>query len=151
MGSTASHALCAEKPVLITILRAGLPLCYGVHKIFSDSEVGYLGMARNEETLQPKTDYIAIPNVRDKCVIIIDTMIATGGSILDAIRIVEKQGPKKIIVIGAIAAEAGIAKIVEYNPNIKIYAAAIDPQLNEKGYIIPGLGDAGDRCYGQKE
>lgn len=149
-GAIASHSVCAESPVLVTILRAGVPLCQGVQKIFPNSEMGFLGMARNEETLKAQTDYVAIPEVTGKCVIITDTMIATGGSMIDAIKIIEGHGPKKIIVIGAIAAENGIARIREYNPQIKIIAAAIDPKLNEKGYIIPGLGDAGDRSYGRK-
>jgi len=78
-------------------------------------------------------------------------MLATGGSMIDAIKIVEKHSPKQIILVCAIAAKDGIARILDAYPNIKIYAAATDPTLNEKGYIIPGLGDAGDRCYGMKE
>lgn len=150
-GETATHHLCDEKPVLVTILRGGIPLLLGMQKIFPDSEVGFLGMARNEHTLQAATSYIALPDVHDKCVIITDTMIATAGSILDAIKIIEKQGPRKIIVAGAIVAKQGIARINSYNPQIKVYAAAVDPQLNDKGYIIPGLGDAGDRAYGKKQ
>ncbi len=150
-GITASHTLCAEQPVLITILRAGMPLCLGVQKIFPDAEVGFFAMARNEETLKADTAYIALPDLKDKCVILVDTMIATGGSIIDAIKIVEKSNPRKIIVLGAIAAEPGIARIRAYYPNVKIYAAATDPVLNERGYIMPGLGDAGDRSYGLKK
>ena len=85
-----------------------------------------------------------------KTVIIADTMIATGGSILDAIKIIEKRNPAKIIVVGAIAANYGIDRILEHNDQIEIYPAAIDPVLNDVGYIVPGLGDAGDRCYGLK-
>jgi uracil phosphoribosyltransferase len=77
-------------------------------------------------------------------------MIATGGSIIDAIKILESKNPKKIIIVGAIAAKEGVDGIFKHNPNVKIYTAAIDPILNEKGYIVPGLGDAGDRCYGYK-
>ena len=150
LGESATHTLCNEKPVLITILRAGVPLYLGVQKVFSDSESGFLGMARNEETLAAKTDYVALPDIEGKCVCIIDTMLATGGSILDAVKLIEKYKPKKIIIISAIASEPGIARIAEYNPDIKVYAAAVDPTLNEKGYIVPGLGDAGDRCYGLK-
>ena len=149
-GATAKHHLCSEDPVLVTILRAGIPLCIGVQNIFPESEVGFIAMSRDEETLKAKIDYVGVPDVEGKCVIIIDTMIATGGSMLDAIKIVEARTPKKIIVIGAIASEFGIASIMEHNSEIKIFAAAIDPQLNEKGYIVPGLGDAGDRAYGRK-
>ncbi len=149
-GATAIHVLCDEDPVLITILRGGVPLLIGMQEIFSNSEVGFLGMARNEETLEAKTTYVGIPDIKNKTVIIGDTMVATGGSMLDAIKIIEEWGPKEIIVICAIAAKDGISRILNYNPKIKIFAAATDPTLNEKGYIVPGLGDAGDRSYGQK-
>jgi len=151
MGAKAQHTLCDEKPILITILRGGLPLCIGVQKAFPDSEVGFLGIKRNEETLLPQLEYAAIPDIKDKCVILIDTMIATGGSMLDAIQILEKREPKQLIVVGAVAAEDGKKRILAYNPAIKFYAAALDPLLNHKGYIIPGLGDAGDRAYGEKK
>jgi uracil phosphoribosyltransferase len=150
MGAKAEHMLCDEAPVLITILRGGVPMLVGMQQVFPNSEAGFLGMARNEETLQAAISYIGIPNVKDKCVIIADTMLATGGSMLDAIKIVEKQNPKQIILVCAIAAKKGIARILDYNPNMKIYAAMTDPTLNEKGYIVPGLGDAGDRSYGIK-
>lgn len=149
-GAKATHALCDEDPILITILRAGVPMLIGMQQIFPNSDAGFIGMARNEETLQPSTGYVGIPNVKDKSVIIADTMLATGGSMLDAIKIVEKQNPKQIILVSAIASKKGIARILDYNPNIKIYAAVTDPTLNEKGCIIPGLGDAGDRSYGMK-
>ncbi|HEY4831854.1 MAG TPA: uracil phosphoribosyltransferase [Waddliaceae bacterium] len=149
-GAKAVHVLCDEDPVLITILRGGVPMLVGMQEVFPNAEAGFLGMARNEETLKAVISYIGIPNVKDKCVIIADTMLATGGSMLDAIKIVEKQNPKQIILVCAIAAKKGIARILDYNPNIKIYAAVTDPLLNEKGYIVPGLGDAGDRCYGMK-
>jgi uracil phosphoribosyltransferase len=150
-GAKAVHLLCDEDPVLITILRGGIPLMIGMQQIFPNSEAGFIGMARNEETLKASVGYIGIPEVKDKCVIIADTMLATGGSMIDAIKIIEKHHPKQIILVCAIAAKKGIDRILESYPNIKIYAAATDPTLNEKGYIIPGLGDAGDRCYGIKE
>lgn len=149
-GATAEHELCDEKPVLVTILRAGLPLCSGVQKVFSTSDVGFITMSRNEETLISDVSYIALPDVKDKTVIIVDTMIATGGSVLQAIKIIEHCRPKKILVLGAIAARYGVAQVAKYNPNIKMFVAAVDPLLNEKGYIVPGLGDAGDRAFGEK-
>lgn len=150
-GATAIHVLCNEDPVLITILRGGIPLLIGVQEIFPNSEVGFLGMARDEETLEAKTSYIGIPDVKNKTVIIADTMVATGGSMIDALKIIERYGPKEIIVICAVAAKDGIARILEHNPNVKIFAAVTDPKLNEKGYIVPGLGDAGDRAFGTKQ
>ncbi|HUD01512.1 MAG TPA: uracil phosphoribosyltransferase [Rhabdochlamydiaceae bacterium] len=149
-GGTAIHVLCDEDPVLVTILRAGLPFLNGVQKVFPYSDVGFLGMARHEETFEAETSYVGIPDVKNKRVILFDTMLATGGSMLDAIKIVEKRGPKEIIILCAIAAKEGIDRILDHNPHIKIYAAAIDPKLNEKKYIIPGLGDAGDRSFGMK-
>lgn len=149
-GATASHLICDENPVLITILRAGIPLLNGVQEVFPDSEVGFLGMARNEETLQPTTDYIGIPNVQGKTVLLIDTMLATGGSLIDAAKLIQTMGPKKIIIVCAIASQAGIEKISATFPDIEIYPAAIDPTLNDRGYIVPGLGDAGDRSFGKK-
>lgn len=149
-GAEAKHALVDEKPVLVTILRAGLPLNEGVLKIFPNSEVGFLAMSRNEATLKAEVEYIALPNLKGKTVILSDTMLATGGSILDAIYILEERGAGQIFVISAIASKPGIDRISSYNPNIKIFAAAIDPSLNDKGYIIPGLGDAGDRAFGMK-
>ncbi len=149
-GGEATHRLIRETPVLVTILRGGLPINAGVHKVFPNAEVGFLAMSRNEETLKAKVDYIALPDLKDQIVILTDTMIATGGSLIDAIEILEPYEPKKIFVITAIAAEPGIARVLQYNPDIKILAAAIDPSLNDKGYTTPGLGDAGDRSYGRK-
>jgi uracil phosphoribosyltransferase len=149
-GTVAKHFLLDENPVLVTILRGGLPLNAGVQKIFPNSEVGFFAMSRNEETLQAKLDYLSLPDLKNKCVILSDTMLATGGSLLDALQILEKFQPKKIFIVTAIASEPGLARIMKYNPSIKIFAAAIDPSLNSKGYIIPGLGDAGDRLYGKK-
>lgn len=150
-GAEAKHFLVDEVPVLVTILRAGLPLNSGVQKVFPNAEVGFLAMSRNEETLKADVDYVALPDLRGKSVIIVDTMLATGGSLLDAIQIVEEKSPRRIFVIAAIASTPGIERISKYHPTIKIFAAAVDPALNDKGYIIPGLGDAGDRSYGNKQ
>lgn len=149
-GGTAAHSLCGETPVLVTLLRAGVPLCAGVEKIFSDSPVGFIGIARNEETLLPEHNYVSLPEIEGRTVIVIDTMLATGGSFLSAIEIVKPYRPARIILIAAIAAEPGIAKIRSLYPDLEIHAAGIDPILNGKGYIVPGLGDAGDRAYGAK-
>jgi uracil phosphoribosyltransferase len=149
-GKEASHFLLSKQPVLVTILRAGLPLNSGVHKVFPLAEVGFLAMARNEETLAAETSYIVLPDIQDRFVILSDTMLATGGSIIDALAILKKHNPKAIFIITAIAAQKGIDRVLEKFPEVKIFSAAVDPLLNEKGYIVPGLGDAGDRCYGKK-
>ena len=150
VGAKAVHSLPQEQPVLLTILRAGLPLLVGVQRVFPNSEVGFIAMSRDEETLQPKTDYVAMPQMSGKIVVIVDTMLATGGSMIDVIKIVKKSGPKKIILISAVADREGIVKISTYDSDIQIFSAVIDPTLNEKGYIVPGLGDAGDRSFGPK-
>lgn len=150
MGAEATHALVSEKPVLITILRAGLPLNAGVQRVFPHSEVGFFAMSRNEETLKADVEYQALPELKNAVVILSDSMLATGGSLLDAIKIIEPLGPKQIYVVVAIASEAGLARIRQHNPAIKIHFAALDPLLNDKGYILPGLGDAGDRAFGKK-
>ena len=149
-GAVATHKLCDETPVLVTILRAGIPLLQGVQEVFPQAEVGFLGMARDEETLEPKTDYIAMPDVKDKTVILVDTMLATGGSFIDAIQIVQEMGPKRIWILCAIASQVGIERIGREFPDVEIYPAAIDPTLSDRGYIVPGLGDAGDRSFGRK-
>lgn len=149
-GATAYHNVVTEKPVLVTILRAGLPLTLGVQVVFPDSEVGFLAMSRDEETLLAKTDYVALPYMEDKPVILIDTMLATGGSLCGAIEILKEYGCGQIYVIAAIAAQEGLENVYLHYPDVQIYSAAIDPILNDRGYIVPGLGDAGDRSYGEK-
>ncbi|NGX33909.1 MAG: Uracil phosphoribosyltransferase [Candidatus Anoxychlamydiales bacterium] len=150
MQIEAEHNLVDENIVLVTILRAGLPLFNGVFKVFPEAEAGFFAMQRNEKTLIASIDYVALPPMENKTVIIADTMLATAGSMLNAIKIIEKRNPKKIILICALAAKEGIDNILKHNPDIQIYPAYVDPVLNEVGYIVPGLGDAGDRCYGIK-
>lgn len=149
-GATASHFLSDETPVLVTILRAGLPLHMGVQKVFPNSEVGFFAMARDEKTLESKIEYIALPDIRNKYIILSDTMLATGGSIINAIRVIQNYSPKKIFIITALASKYGIDRVWQEYPNITIFTAAVDPYINSRGYIIPGLGDAGDRSYGEK-
>ncbi|MEM4260768.1 MAG: uracil phosphoribosyltransferase [Candidatus Woesearchaeota archaeon] len=146
----AIHNVISEQPILVVILRAGLMIYEGVKKVFPESEAGFIGEMRNEQTLKSKIGYSSLPNLREKIVIICETMIATGGSILEAIKLIERQKPKKIIIIGAIASKQGIDNILKYNNSISIFIATIDPEINNKGFIVPGLGDAGDRAYGEK-
>lgn len=149
-GVEAKHQLVNETPVLVTILRAGLPLVHGVHQVFPHAPLGFIAMSRDEETLKAKVEYVALPEIENRTLILVDTMLATGGSLIDALKIIAPYKPKRIFVLTAIAAKPGIKKLSEFNPDIKIFTAAVDPALNEKGYIIPGLGDAGDRSYGNK-
>lgn len=149
-GAKASHEILDEDLALVTILRAGLPLNEGVMKVFPHAEVGFIGMSRVEKTLTAKTEYIALPDLQDKIVILSDTMLATGGSMIEAIEIVKRYHPKKIVLVIGIASQKGMDRIVKYDPSITIKCAMIDPLLNDQGYIVPGLGDAGNRCYGVK-
>ena len=149
MNADATHKVLKEAPVLVTILRASMPLYQGLHDVYQNAHVGFLGAQRNEETLEAEISYIRIPEcIHGSQVIISDPMIATGNDMVAAMKIIEQYEPRKIIIAGAIAAEAGIDQLIKHNDNISIYAAAIDPDLNGKGYIVPGLGDAGDRCFG---
>lgn len=150
LDARARHRVCYEDIVLVPILRAGIAIYPGLQKAFPESETGFIGAMRDEETLKPTINYVALPDVKGKVVIISDPMIATGGSIVDSAKIIEERSPKKIIVAGAIASIQGIKKISEYDNSIRVYTAAVDPLLNKKGYIVPGLGNAGDRCFGPK-
>lgn len=149
-GAKATHTVLDETPVLMTILRAGLPLNAGIHKVFPRSEVGFFAMSRDEATLKAKLEYVSLPAIKGKTIILSDTAVATAGSILDAVRIIEAHHPKRIIIVAAVASSLGIETIAAHNPSIKVFAGSIDPTLNDKGYIVPGLGDAGDRSYGKK-
>ncbi len=150
LGEQAEHYALKESPTLVTVLRAGLPLYQGLQRAFPESESGFIGAMRDEQTLKSKISYLALPNLRDRRVILADTMLATGGSIIDCIEILKQHNPRSICVVSAIASKQGIERILDYDSNLKIYTAAIDSKLNTKGYIVPGLGDAGDRCYGAK-
>jgi uracil phosphoribosyltransferase len=139
-----------EKVALVTIMRGGLPLFEGVYKVFSEAEAGFLGIKRDEKTVEASMYYAALPDLKDKIVILVDTMIATGGSMLEAINIVEKQQPKKIIVVGVLLTDMAIDRIKAHNKDIEFYCSCIDHKMDKNGFIIPGLGDAGDKCYGIK-
>ena len=154
MGATATHALIKEQPLLMPILRAGIPLGYGLHRVFPYADMGFIGAMRNEDscTSEATVSYTTTPEeLKGKVIILADTMITTGGSILETVKIIEKDEPRKIILAGAFGARQGLDNILSYNPNIDIYVAAVDPVLDANNYIVPGLGDAGDRCYGGKK
>ena len=135
----------------VPILRAGLGMVDGVLKLMPNAKIGHIGLYRNEETLEPVKYYCKLPdNSNKKEVILLDPMLATGGSGSAAITMLKKDGVKKIKFLCIIAAPEGIKKIQEKHPEVQIYCTSIDERLNEKGYIVPGLGDAGDRIYGTK-
>ncbi len=116
-----------------------------------NAKIGHIGLYRNEETLEPVQYYYKMPkNIKDKEVIILDPMLATGGSASDTINMLKKDGVKKIKFLCIIAAPEGIERLRKEHPEVHIFTACIDKELNDKGYIVPGLGDAGDRIFGTK-
>ena len=136
---------------IVPILRAGLGMVSGVQNMFPSARVGHIGMYRDEETLEPKEYYCKLPDgIENKFVMLLDPMLATGGSACDAIALLKKRGCKNIRFMAIIGAPEGIAKVAETHPDVKTYVAVQDRQLNENGYILPGLGDAGDRLFGTK-
>ncbi len=136
---------------IVPILRAGLGMVNGVHVLFPLARVGHIGMYRNEETLEPCEYYCKLPDgIEDKLVLLVDPMLATGGSACDAIRLLKNRGCKHIKFMAIIGAPEGIAKVAEAHPDVNVYVSTLDRCLNENGYILPGLGDAGDRLFGTK-
>lgn len=136
---------------IIPILRAGLGMVNGVHALFPIARVGHIGMFRNEETLQPELYYCKLPEgIENMTAVILDPMLATGGSCVAAIDLLKKRGVKHIKCLHVIAAPEGIDVVHKAHPDVQIYCAAVDQGLNEASYILPGLGDAGDRLFGTK-
>ena len=140
-----------DKYAFLPILRAGTGMLDGLINVIPNAKIGHIGMYRNEETLEPVRYFFKVPNdIKNREVLILDTMLATGGSGCDAIEQLKKEGVKKIKFLCLIAAPEGIERMQKAHPDVKIYCAAVDEKLNEKGYIVPGLGDAGDRIFGTK-
>ena len=136
---------------IVPILRAGLGMVNGIHVLFPSARVGHIGMYRDEETLEPKEYYCKLPEgIEDKLVLLVDPMLATGGSACDAIDLLKKRGCKNIRFMAIIGAPEGVSKVAEAHPDVNVYVSTLDRQLNEHGYILPGLGDAGDRLFGTK-
>lgn len=146
-----TKVLAGKKIGLIPILRAGLGMLDGMLKLIPAARVGHVGLYRDPETLQPVEYYVKLPtDIEEREIIVIDPMLATGGSACDAIHALKKRGAKQIRFMCLIAAPEGVEKLKEEHPDVDIYIAALDEKLDEHAYIIPGLGDAGDRLYGTK-
>ena len=136
---------------IVPILRAGLGMVDGILSLFPAAKVGHIGMYRNEETLEPQEYYCKLPQgIEDKVVMLVDPMLATGGSAIDAITLLKKRGCKHIKFLAIIGAPEGVEKIHAAHPDVEVYVSTLDRQLNENGYILPGLWDAGDRIFGTK-
>ena len=135
----------------VPILRAGTGMLDGLIKVMPNAKIGHIGMYRNEDTLTPIRYYYKVPKgIENREIIVLDPMLATGGSGIDAINALKESGAKKIKFLCIIAAPEGIKKIQEAHPDVQIYCTSVDEKLNEVGYIVPGLGDAGDRIFGTK-
>lgn len=136
---------------IVPILRAGLGMVDGILTLFPAAKVGHIGMYRNEETLEPQEYYCKLPQgIDEKVVMLVDPMLATGGSACDAIALLKKRGCKHIKFLAIIGAPEGVEKVHSEHPDVEVYVSTLDRQLNENGYILPGLGDAGDRIFGTK-
>ena len=143
--------LAGKKLAIIPILRAGLGMVDGVLNMIPSARVGHIGLYRDPETLQPVEYYCKLPaDIGEREVIVVDPMLATGGSAIDAITQIKKRNPKTIKFMCTIAAPEGIEALSMAHPDVDIYCAACDEKLNDHGYIVPGLGDAGDRIFGTK-
>lgn len=143
--------LAGKKVAVVPILRAGLGLVDGVLRMVPSARVGHIGMYRDEETLEPHVYFCKMPkDIAERDIIIVDPMLATGGSACAAIDEMKKRGCKNIKLLVLVAAPEGIKCIREAHPDVDIYAGALDDHLNDRGYIVPGLGDAGDRIFGTK-
>jgi uracil phosphoribosyltransferase len=148
---TPAPRIQGKKVAVCPILRAGLGMLDGVLTLISGARVGFIGLYRNEETLQPVEYYVKLPqDVAERDVILLDPMLATGNSTAHAVRLVKDAGASSVRLISIIAAPEGIENIQSQHPDVQIVVASIDRALNERGYIVPGLGDAGDRLYGTK-
>ena len=151
MGKTTGTFLNEDKYTFVPILRAGLGMSNGITQIVPNAKIGVIGLYRNEETLEPVRYYYKVPkDIKDREVILVDPMLATGGSACDAIKMLKEDGVKKIKFLCLIAAPEGIERLQKEYPEVDIYCGHIDDHLNEIGYIVPGLGDAGDRIFGIK-
>lgn len=141
----------AKEVVVVPILRAGLGMVDGITALIPTAKVGHIGLYRDEETLEPKEYYAKFPSIiTEAVVLLVDPMLATGGSVVHAINVLKSRGVKNISYVGLVGAPEGVRRVQAAHPDVDIFLAALDERLNEKGYIIPGLGDCGDRLYGTK-
>ena len=148
---TTCKMLAGKKLAVVPILRAGLGMVNGFLNIMPIAKVGHIGMYRDEETLEPHEYYCKLPpDIDERIIVVVDPMLATGGSAIDAITQIKAKGGKSIRFLCLLAAPEGVKALSEAHPDVDIYCANIDKHLNENGYIVPGLGDAGDRIFGTK-
>lgn len=148
--ATVKH-IAGKKLAIVPILRAGLGMVEAISSLIPSARIGHIGLYRDEETLKPVEYYCKLPkDISERDVIVVDPMLATGGSAIDAVSQIKLRNPRSIRFMGIIAAPEGIKAFTEAHPDVHVYVAALDEKLNEVGYIVPGLGDAGDRIFGTK-
>lgn len=148
---TKCKTLSGKKVAIVPILRAGLGMVEGMLKLIPAAKVGHIGLYRDEKTLKPVEYFCKLPqDIGEREVIVTDPMLATGGSAIDAITMLKNKGAKYIRLMCLISAPEGIKAVMDAHPDVDVYTASIDERLNENGYIVPGLGDAGDRLFGTK-
>ena len=148
---TVQKRIAGKKMAIVPILRAGLGMVDGLLRLVPVARVGHIGLYRDPETHEPVEYYCKMPpELEERTVIIVDPMLATGGSASDAITMVKKRGAEHVMLMCLVAAPEGVKKVQDNHPDVDIYAAALDEKLNEHAYIVPGLGDAGDRIFGTK-
>ena len=149
VAPTSARMLISCKVAVVPILRAGLGMTDGIMNLIPTAKMGHIGLFRDPESLKPVTYYCKLPaDIEDRDVIIVDPMLATGGSACEAIRKVKETGCRSVKLMCLVSVPEGITAVQEAHPDVKIFVAAIDDHLNEHGYIVPGLGDAGDRIFG---
>ena len=143
--------IAGKKLAVVPILRAGLGMVDGVTRLVPSARVGHIGLYRDPNTLEPVEYYCTLPkDIEERDIILVDPMLATGGSAVAAISFLKKRGCKSIKMMNLIAAPEGINRVMKEHPDVDVFVAAVDEKLNEHGYIVPGLGDAGDRLFGTK-
>lgn len=143
--------IAGKKMAVVPILRAGLGMVDGIQQLVPSVKVGHIGLYRNPKTLEPVEYYCKLPkDIAERDVLIVDPMLATGGSATAAIQFIKKYGSKHIKLMSILAAPEGVERVQKDHPDVDIFVAAVDERLNEHGYIVPGLGDAGDRIFGTK-
>ena len=148
---TTKGQVLAREISIVVILRAGLGMVDGLLELVPTAKIGHIGLYRDEQKLVPVRYYVKLPEgIQDTEVVIVDPMLATGGSAVEAINIVKEQGVKNIRFVCMVSAPEGVRRLREEHPDVPIFTAALDDKLNENGYILPGLGDAGDRLFGTK-
>jgi len=146
---TRGAEVSGKKIALVPILRAGLGMVEGIARLIPNARVGHIGLYRDEKTLEPVDYYFKLPgSANGRCFFVLDPMLATGGSALQAVSAIKQAGGSQIRFLCLVAAPVGVRRLAEHHPDVRVFAAALDRELNDRGYILPGLGDAGDRLFG---